>query len=116
MKTKDLPNGRKLVVMKSSCVNQTTKFLQYIWNYRSIKNLHPLSSCVMLSTACSLVGAVHVGVVQSPLSHALYRVRTLSAPEYHGRLADNNQHAVRSVLLRTLCWTLDHANSELRYL
>ena len=59
---------------------------------------------------------VHVVPLQSPLAHALYRLRSLPAPKYHRRVADYGQHANRCHLLRHVCWSRHHAHPIVRHL
>ena len=45
---------------------------------------------------------VHVGAVQGAVAHVMYRVREVPAAEHHRRLADDDQHADGSHVLRSV--------------
>ena len=61
--------------------------------------------------ACGMVGAVHVGIIQGDVTHAVYWLRSLSATQHRGRLADNGQYDDRCNLLRSFRRTLNHHHS-----
>ena len=71
--------------------------------------------CVVVRAARPLDGAVHVGAVQGPLAHAVYRVRPLPAAQHHGRVADDHQHADWSHLLRPVRRPRYHAHTVVRH-
>ena len=71
---------------------------------------------VTIDAVCRLVGAIHMGALQSSVAHAVYRVRTLPPSELDRRLADDGVHGHRRHLLRTLRRPLDHPHPELRHL
>ena len=75
-----------------------------------------LTSCSLLVVEERwLVGAVHVGSVQSPVAYAMHRLWTIPASEYNGRMVDNGQHANRSHVLRHVCRSCNNAHTVLRH-
>ena len=60
--------------------------------------------------------SVHLVTLQSPLAHALHRLRSFPAPKHHRRLAHHGQHANRCHLLRHVCRTRHHAHPIVRHL
>ena len=70
---------------------------------------------LFLSTERRLVGAVHVGIIQSSLTHALYWLRTISAAEHDRRLVDHGQHAHWCYVLRVVCRPFDDAHTIFRH-
>jgi len=62
-----------------------------------------------------LAGPVHVGALQSTLTHALYRLRPLPPAEYDGRLVDHGQYADRGNLLCTVRWSRHHTYTVVRH-
>jgi len=67
--------------------------------------------CLCHSAEGALDRTVHVGVVQGAVTHVVHWLWPLPATEYDGRLADNDQHADRSDLLRPLCRPFNNADT-----
>jgi len=63
-----------------------------------------------------VVGAVHVGVVQGVVTHAVYRLRPLPATVRLRRLVDDRQHADRRHVLRTVRRPVHLAHTDVRHL
>jgi len=87
--------------------------------YCIIFSYQPTTSCLSDARVCvverQLAGAVHVGTVQGAVSHAVYRVWSLSASEYDRRLADDRQHVDRRHVLRAVRRTHHHRHTVLRH-
>src|SRR6218665_2850695 len=52
----------------------------------------------MINKSCGIIGislvrAIHVGVVQGSVAHAVHWLRTISSAEHNGRLADDGKYA-----------------------
>ena len=72
-------------------------------------------------SACSVVGAVHVGAVQGAVTHALHRLRPLPAAVRvrrladHRQYADHGQYADRSHVLRPVRRPVHVTHTDLRH-
>jgi len=66
-------------------------------------------------TACSLVGAVHMGVVQGTVTHAVYWLWSVPATVRFRRLVNDHQHANRSHFLRTFRRSIHIVDSNVRH-
>lgn len=64
----------------------------------------------LVRTVRRLVGTIHVGAVQGAFTHAEHRVRTIRSSEHNGRLADDDQYADRSDVLRAVRGALHDAH------
>ena len=60
-------------------------------------------------------GAVHVGFIQGPVTHVMYWLRTLPAPEHHRRVAHHDQHADGGHMLRPVCGPCHNAHPIIRH-
>ena len=59
---------------------------------------------------------VHVGVVQGAVAHVVYRVREVPPAEHHRRLADDDQYADGSHVLRSVRRSCYDPHPIVRYL
>ncbi len=57
--------------------------------------------CRLSFAAIGLVRAVHLGALQGPVTHAVHRLRTVSAQQHVRGLDDADQHDGRSYVLRS---------------
>ena len=72
----------------------------------------PSCSIVLtLLSGCLMVDTVHVGLVQSSVAHALYRIWPFPATEHDRHVAHNLEHAQWCYLLRAFPWTYNDDNS-----
>lgn len=71
--------------------------------------LHCFNTAVI--SGCLMVDPVHVGLVQSSVAHALYRIWPFPATEHDRHVAHNLEHAQWCYLLRAFPWTYNDDNS-----
>jgi len=79
---------------------------------RAVKKWRHFRVTVYGCAACSVVGAVHLGIVQGAVSHAVYRLRSVPATVRLRRLADDHQHAHWSDVLRALRRSIDDTDTD----